>query len=129
MANRVMRLNIRNEFAYEKVTVTRTPIGGVDIKAALPFGHHYQKIGDLSFLAEVFDQIPSTAFEQSLFVVAQPMQKIKHRITPRRMADCRGVIVGWQHNAIVNGLTKSVALAGGAIDAALSVTLANQKRN
>ena len=92
-------------------------------------------------LAEVFDQAPSTGFKQSLFILAESMQKIEHGITPRRTAGSRGVVAGRQHNAVVDGLTEDSAFQRVAIDAALRVgltrtgaeqeiaqTIANQRR-
>jgi len=124
-----MRLDVRNELANEKIAVTHAAIGGVDVEAALSFGRDYQKIRDLSLLAEVFDQVPSTAFKKSLFVTAESMQKIKHRITPRRRAGSRRVVAGWQHNTVVNGLPEDTTFQRVAIDAALGVDLGEQERD
>jgi hypothetical protein len=124
-----MRLDVRNELANEEIAVTHAAIGGVDVESALSFGRDYQKIGDLSLLAEVFDQVPSTAFKQSLFVIAKSMQKIKRWITPRRRAGSRQVVAGWQHNAVVNGLTEDATFQRVAIDAALGVGSAQKERN
>src|ERR1039457_4390897 len=123
-----MRLDVRNELANEEIAVTHAALGGGDVESALAFGRDYEKIGGLSLLAELFDQVPSTAFEQSLFVIAESMQKIKHWITPRRRAGSRRAVAGWQHNAVVNGLTEEATFQRVAIDAALGVDLAEQER-
>ena len=124
-----MRLDVRDELANEEIAVRYKTVGGVDVEATFPFGRDHQKIGELPFLTEVLDQVPSTAFEYSLFVIAKSVQKVKHWITTRRMTGSCGVIAGRQHDAIVDGFTEDAALQRVAIDAALRVSLDDQKRN
>src|SRR5208282_6155269 len=127
--NRVMCLDVGNELANEEIAGAQAAVSGVDVKAAPPFGRDHQKSGDLSLLAEIFDHVPSTGLEQALFVVAESVQKIEHRITTRRRAGSRGVIVGWQHNAVVDRLTENMAFQRVAVDAALSVGAGEKKRD
>src|SRR5271156_331146 len=77
-ANRVMGLDIRNELANKEIAVAHAAIGRVDVETAPAFGRDDQEIGDLSLLAKIFDQFRSTALEQSLFVIAEPVQEIEH---------------------------------------------------
>ena len=128
-ANRVMRLDVRDELANEEIAVTYAAIGGVDVEAAFPFGRDQQKIGELSFFTEILDQVPSTAFEYSLLVIAKSVQKVKYWIMTRRMTGSCGVVAGRQHDAIVDAFTEDAALQRVAIDTALRVSLADQKRN
>src|ERR1700730_15855232 len=83
-ANRIMRIDVWNELTNEEIAITHAPISGGDVEPAVLFGRNYQKTRDLSFLTQVLYQVPCPAFEQALFVIAEPVQKIKHRITPRR---------------------------------------------
>ena len=117
----------------------RTPDGSIrphyraliETLASLPHDEllRRKQSADLSFLTQVLYQVPSTAFEQSLFVIAESVHEIKHRIMPRRMPGSCGVIVGWQHHAVVDAFTEGMTLQGVAIDAALCAARANQERN
>jgi hypothetical protein len=119
-----MRLNVRNELADKKVVIAHPAISRVDVEAALSLGHNDQEIGDRPLLAQIFDQIPSPALKESLFVIAKSMQKIKHRITTRRMASNRNIVVVRQHYAVMYRLTEHTAFERIAIDPALGVNLA-----
>src|SRR5580698_2579009 len=124
-----MRLDVGNKFANEKVAVAFAAVGGVDVEAALSFRGDDQEIGDLPVLAQVFDQAPATAFEQSLFIIAKSMQKIERGIAPWRAARRRSVVAGWQHDAVVDSLAEDTTFQCIAINASLRVGFAEQQRN
>src|ERR1700691_512590 len=114
-----MRLNVRDELADKKVVIAHSAIRRVDVKAALSLGHNDQEIGDCSLLAQIFDQIPCPAPKESLFVVAESVQKIEHRITTGRTAGGRNIVGMRQHHAIMYRLTEHPAFECIAIDSAL----------
>ncbi len=117
--NAVGGFDVRNEFLQKEIVVANFTVRGVYVKAGLRVGCDDQKITDLVLLAEIFDQVPSTAFEQSLLVLAKPVQKIQHCVMLTRMVCGRGVVTGWKQHAVVNGFSEDATFQGIAIDAAL----------
>jgi len=75
----IMRLDIRNEFAEEKVAIAVASVGGVYEEAGVTFRRDHNKIADLVLLAKVFDESPAAAAQKSLFVLAQAVKKIERR--------------------------------------------------
>src|ERR1700691_2034081 len=124
-----MGFDVGNELANKEIAVAHAAVGGVDVEAALPFGRDDQEVGDLILPAEIFSNAPSSTLKQGLFIVAEPMQKIEHGIMPWRTAGSGGGVAGWQHHAVADDLSEDTALQCVAIDAVLSVGLAEQERN
>src|SRR6266702_4245986 len=76
-ANTIFVLNMWQEFLQEEVTVAHGTVGGIHVEAAPAFGRGDQKIADLMLVAQIIEQRPPSAIEQSSFIVAEAMQKIK----------------------------------------------------
>jgi hypothetical protein len=72
-------------------------------------------------MLQIVEQRPSTAVEQGLLVVTEPVKKIKHRILVLRLFPHRPVIVRGEINAIVDYILENFAVEDIAIDPALSV--------
>src|ERR1700734_4145202 len=78
-ANPIFAFNVGNEFLQKEIAVEDFTVGGVYVEAGSCFGRNDQEIADFMLLAQVFDQVPSAAFEQSFLVFAEAVQEIEHR--------------------------------------------------
>ena len=81
-----MRLDIGNELAHKEIAIAHASVGGIDVEGASSFSGDDQEIGNLALLAEVLNYIPAAGLEQSLFVVAEAVEKIEDRITSGGMS-------------------------------------------
>src|SRR5207245_5088553 len=115
-AHAICALDVRNELAQKKVAVAHRSVSGVDIKTAAAFGRNNEKLPDCVLAAQIVEQGPASAMEQSLFVVAEAVQKIQHGIARRRLRV--GVTCG-QVDTEMDDLLENLAVHGVAVDAAL----------
>jgi hypothetical protein len=76
--------------------------------------------------AEVLDQAPSSGIQKGLFVVAEAVQVVEHRIAAHIfglgvLAGRRGVLTRGQKGAVAHGLAQDAAGDHAALNAALGV--------
>jgi hypothetical protein len=113
-ARAVVALDERKKFLQQEILVADFAVTGVDVKAGCPRRSGDQKILELPFFAEVFDEIPASGVEKRLLVVAKSMEEIEDWKAPRFV----GVKAGWQENAIWNRAREDLAWDRVALDAA-----------
>src|SRR5437764_11286253 len=114
-ANAVLAFNVRHEFLQKKIAVPESTVCGIDVKASPAFRCDDQKITHAMLLTQVIQQRPSSAVEQSPFVVAQAVQEIQNGI--RLLC---GVVSRGQVNAVMHDSLQNAALDRAAIDPALA---------
>src|ERR1041385_2904201 len=113
-ANAVLAFNVRHEFLQKKIAGAESAVGGIDVKASPAFRCDDQKITHAMLLTQVIQQRPSSAVEQSSFVVAQAVQEIQNRI--RLLC---GVVSRGQVNAVMHCPLENAAVDRTAIDPTL----------
>ncbi len=111
----ILRLDVRQELGKQEIVVAILTICRVDEETSSPFGCNQQKIADFLFPAEVLDQSPAATAQQRLFSLAQPVQKIKHRIFLAALL----FITRREHDAIPHRPMQNAALEAAAINPAL----------
>ena len=111
----IFLLHLRHEFFGQEILVANLAIRRIDEKRMPAAGSKNDELPDLAATAHVFDQVPPAAVQQRLFVVAQPVEVIKHRIVPRlvRIETCR------QKRTIANRPRKDRRLDGRTLRSAL----------
>src|SRR5271165_939281 len=117
--NAVLALDVRDELLQKKIVVANRAVGRVDVEAATAFRRDDQKVAHLVLAAKIVEQSPAPAVEQSLLVIAEAVQKIKHRIAPLVMLRPARVIACRQIDAVMNNLLQDAAFQSAAIDPAL----------
>ena len=126
LADAVFGFDQRDEFLQEKIAVAHRAVGRIDVESSPAFRCGDEEFSYLVLLPEIVEQSPSAAVEESLLVVAQAMQEVKHGIALRRTPGCAGIVAGRKVNAIVDLVFQNPAVQRVAVDAALRV---NWKRS
>src|SRR5215471_21071442 len=116
----VFALDLRHELLQEEIAVAHGFIRGIDVEASPALGRHDQKVAHLALVTQIIQQSPAATVEQSLLVVAQSMQKIQNRITPRRVFLGPCVVARRNVNAISNRTLEDLAIKRAAINSALA---------
>jgi hypothetical protein len=102
------------ELLQKKILVTDFAVAGIDVEAGFAGGSGDEEILQMTFIAEVFDEIPAAGVEEGLLVVAEAVKEIEDG----EAAGFVGVKAGRQKNAIGNGTREDFAGDGIALDAA-----------
>src|ERR1700721_1715631 len=124
--NAVGTFDVRHELLQKKIAVAHRAIRRVDVKASSAFRRNDEKISQLVLVTQIVEQGPSATVEQRLLVVAEAVQKIKHRIALRRISRRAGIVSRWQVDTVVNRLLENSAVQRVAIDAALRTRVSRQ---
>src|SRR6202041_612131 len=95
-----------HELLKEKLLVSLLSIMRVDVEASARSGRNDHELAQPMLFPQIFDQIPAARMQKHLLVVAKPVKKIKHRITPRLLH----VVTGRQQGAVSDRTRKNLAL-------------------
>ena len=76
----VARFDSRQEFLHQEILVADCPVMRINVKRTARVRCGNQKFAELSMFPQVFDQVKSAGVDEHLFVVAEPVKKIKNGI-------------------------------------------------
>src|SRR5487761_525736 len=102
----------RQKFADEEILVTLAAVARIDVEAGVGVGRDDEKFAELMLFPKIFDQIPSAGADEHLFVLAESVKKIEHRIAPRLAP----VVTGRQNCAVANRVAENFAVHRTAFD-------------
>src|ERR1700688_1331066 len=117
----VFVLDEGDEFLQEEIAVAHGTVGRIDIERLSTLGSDDEKFSNFALLPEIVEQSPSARVKKSSLVVAEAVQKIKHRVGLGWMLRSAGFIAGGQVNAVMNRMFQNSAVQRVAVDSALSV--------
>src|SRR5208282_1233988 len=109
-ADAVFALNRGDELLQKEIAVANRTIGGVDVETSSAFWSNDEKIANLMFLPEIIQQRPSSAVEEGLLVVAEPVKKIEDWVALRGSFLSARIIAGRQVNAVMDRILENLAV-------------------
>jgi hypothetical protein len=110
----VVPLDKREKFIEKEILVADSAVAGIDVEAGFAGGSGDEEILQMTFIAEVFDEIPAASVEEGLLVVAEAVKEIKDGEAARFVS----IKAGGKENAIRNGAREDFAGDGVALDTA-----------
>src|SRR5579862_1686703 len=113
----ILPFDVWKKFLEEKIAVADGAIRRIDVETATGLGSNDQEIAQPVLLAKIIEQRPTAALEQGLLVIAQPVQKIKHWITLRKLGCI--VVSRRKINTIADNALQDPAIERTAVDPAL----------